>query len=135
MKFQSSTLVILGVAWGAVACVGGRDVEVSGKVTAPEGVTVGDALIVDFIDTLPEGSVDETPSRHRRMLHAVGAFKETVRLEADQVALWGLDDRDGDGHCTQGELWGRVPVAPIENNRATGVTLTLLAQPCPPLDE
>jgi len=135
MKVQNSMLVILGVALGAVGCVGGRDVEVSGKVTAPEGVSVEETLIVDFIDTLPEGSVGETPSRHRRLLHGLGEFKETVSLEADQVELWGLDDRDGNGHCTQGEAWGRVPSAPIENNRAAGITLILHAQPCPPLEE
>ena len=135
MKVRKSIWVVLvGAAFGAVGCAGGRDVEVSGKVVAAEGVSVGEMLIIDFIDTQPEGSGGETPAKTRRMLH-LGEFKETVSLEADQVELWGLDDRNGDGYCNAGEAWGRVPSAPVVNDRAEGITLTLLAQPCPPLDE
>jgi hypothetical protein len=132
---KSIMIVLVGVAFGAVGCAGGRDVEVSGKVSASEGVSVGERLVIDFIDTLPEGSEDETPTKHRRVLHGLGEFKETVSLESDQVELWALDDRDGDGLCTEGEAWGRVPSAPIVNDRAEGITLTLLDQHCPILND
>ena len=77
----------------------------------------------------------EAPPTTRRVIHGLGEFKETVSLEANEVELRGLDDRDGDGHCDDGEAWGRVPSAPIVQDRAQGITLTLLAQPCPPLEE
>jgi hypothetical protein len=132
---KSILLVLVGSALGAVGCAGGRDVEVSGVVSGPEGVSVGETLVIDFIDTLPEGSKGETPTTHRRVLHGLGEFKETVSLESDQVGLWGLDDRNGDGYCSEGEAWGRVSSAPIVNDRAQGITLMLLVQPCPPLNE
>ena len=135
MKIEKSMLVVLGVAWGAVGCAGGREVEVSGTVTAPASVSVGETLIIEFIDPLPEGSGGDTPRTHRITLHGLGEFKQTMTLVANEVELWGLDDRNNDGRCTEGEAWGRVPSAPIENDRAEGITLTLLDQPCPPLNE
>lgn len=127
-------VALVGAALGAVGCLESRDVEVSGKVIAPKSVSVGDTLVIDFIDPLPEGSVDETPTKQRRTLNGLGEFRETVSLIADEVDLYGLDDRDGDGRCGEGEAWGRVS-APIEHDRAEGITLMLRAQPCPPADE
>ena len=132
---KSIRLVLMGVGFGAVGCVGGRDVEVSGTVFTPEGVSVGESLVVDFIDTLPEGSEGATPPTHRRTLRGLGEFKETVPLEADELSLWGLDDRNRDGYCSAGEAWGRVTSAPIVHDRADRIRLMLLDQPCPPLDE
>lgn len=127
-------LAVLGTALAAVGCLESRDVEVSGRVIAPKSVSVGDTLVIDFIDPLPEGSVDETPSKHRTTLGGLGEFKERVSLVSDQVELLGIDDRDGDGGCTEGEAWGRVS-APIEHDRAEGITLMLLMLPCPSLGE
>ena len=122
------------LAFSAGGCSGNRDVEVSGKLTAANSVSVGDRVVVDFFDVLEEGSVGETPDSHRVVLSGLGEFKQTVSLEADQVDIRALDDKNGDGLCSEGEAWGRV-TAPIEKDKATGVTLMLEAQPCWALDE
>jgi hypothetical protein len=128
---------MVGTLWFALVaggCNAGRDVEVSGELTAPSSLSVGGALLIDFIDGLEEGSMGERPNAQRTRLSGLGEFKETVSLEGDQVLIRALDDQDGDGRCSVGEAWGQV-YAPIEKDRAAGVRLMLAAQPCPPLDE
>jgi len=130
------SLVVGIVGFGCVVggCSAGRDVQVSGKVTAPSSLSVGDRLVIDFIDGLEEGSGGTRPKSQRAALNGLGEFSETVSLEADQVLLRALDDRDGDGRCSPGEAWTQQ-YAPIEQDKVVGVRLVLAAQPCPPLDE
>jgi hypothetical protein len=130
MVGKSMLSALVGAALATVGCLGTRDVEVSGKVIAPKSVSVGETLVIDFIDHLPAGSA----GAHRKTLQGLGEFKERVSLEADIVDVVGLDDRDGDGRCSDGEAWGRVS-ALVEHDRAEGITLMLLAQPCPATGE
>ena len=44
------------LAFGVAGCSSARDVEVSGKVSAPSSLTVGDKVVIDFIDVVGEGS-------------------------------------------------------------------------------
>ncbi|HYP87711.1 MAG TPA: hypothetical protein VEQ59_06150 [Polyangiaceae bacterium] len=135
MKLDNwAVMAAMGLAFWAGGCSGKRDVEVSGELKAASNVSVGNRLVVDFFDVLPEGSEGATPDQHRVVLGSLGEFEQTVSLEADQVDIRALDDKDGDGLCSAGEAWGRAS-APIEQDKASGVTLVLEEQTCWALDE
>ena len=130
---SAKTLVVMG--WGclvlsATACSAGRDVEVSGKVTAPSSLAVGDKLAVDFMDVVGDGDEAETSIAHSMQLKALGDFKETVALEGDKVLVRAVDDRDDNGKCTAGEAWGETE-ANIVENQVQPITLTLGTAACP----
>ncbi|HKY40079.1 MAG TPA: hypothetical protein VJN18_29290 [Polyangiaceae bacterium] len=132
MNYNKSLVAVGWVCLGlnALACSSGRDVEVSGKITAPSSVTVGDKLAVDFLDVVGEGDTVEKSVAHSMELQALGDFKETVALEGDKVIVRAIDDRDDDGKCSAGEAWGETE-ADIVENKVEAVTLTLGTAPCP----
>src|SRR5690349_20016338 len=65
------------LAFGVVGCSSARDVEVSGKVSAPSSLTVGDKVVIDFIDVVGEGSEEKQTVAHTIALAKLGDFKET----------------------------------------------------------
>jgi hypothetical protein len=114
----------------AAGCAAGRDVEVSGQVSAASSVTVGNKLVIDFIDVVGDGGSAEQSIAHTTELQRLGEFKETVLLEGDQVLIRAVDDTNGDGKCSQGEAWGEVHAA-IENGKAEAAMLMLGLSACP----
>lgn len=122
------------LAFGVVGCSSARDVEVSGKVSAPSSLTVGDKVVVDFIDVVGEGSEEERTVAHVSQLSKLGEFKETVPLEGDRVLIRAIDDRDGNGECSAGEAWGEVQ-AEISENKVEAASLTLSTAACPAVVE
>lgn len=126
-------LVVAGVvclALNVAACSAGRDVEVSGKVTAPSSVTVGEKLVIDFVDVVGEGEEQEKTVAHTTELEALGDFSETVSLEGDKLIVRAIDDRDGDGKCSAGEAWGEA-AADIKDDKVSAITLALSTAACP----
>ncbi|RYZ08448.1 MAG: hypothetical protein EOO73_08355 [Myxococcales bacterium] len=111
-------------------CSSARDVEVSGRVTAPSALAVGGALVIDFIDVVGEGRATERTVVHRAELSGLGELEANVMLEGDQVLVRVIDDRDGDGECSLGEAWGETH-APVEDDEASDVSLMLGAKACP----
>lgn len=128
---------VVGVGYmGLVAagCSSGRDVEVSGKISAPSSVTTGDKLVVEFIDVVGEGDALERSVAHSLEMDAPGDFTETVALEGNKLIVRAIDDRDGDGKCTAGEAWGETEADVVED-KVEAVTLTLGAAACPAAEE
>jgi hypothetical protein len=131
MNHRKSLLVgVVGFALCAVGCSSGRDVEVSGKLTAPSTLSVGDKLVIDFIDVVGEGMDAKQSLASTTELKTLGDFKETVSLEGDEVLIRAIDDRDGDGKCTAGEAWGETH-APVTQDKAAAPMLTLGTAACP----
>ena len=131
MKVRKSWVAgVVGFALCAVGCSSGRDVEVSGKVTAPSTLSVGDEVVIDFIDVVGDGTDAKQTLASSAQLTALGDFKETVSLEGDQVLIRAIDDRDGDGKCTAGEAWGETHAA-VMTDKADAATLMLGMAPCP----
>lgn len=118
----------------ALGCSSGRDVEVSGKISAPSSVTTGNKLAIDFFDVVGEGEALEKSLAHSMEMEAPGDFKETVALEGDKVIVRAIDDRDGDGKCTAGEAWGEAEAEVVED-KVEAVTLTLGTAACPAAEE
>jgi hypothetical protein len=132
MHYRKS-LVVAGwvcLALNALACSSGRDVEVSGKVTAPSSLMVGDKLTIEFLDVVGEADTAERSVAHSMELQALGDFKETVALEGDKVIVRAIDDRNDDGKCSAGEAWGETEAA-IVADKVEAVTLLLGNAPCP----
>jgi len=131
MNYRKSVVVgLAGFALCAVGCSSGRDVEVSGKVTAPSTLAVGDKLVIDFIDVVGDGTDAKQHLASSAELKAPGEFDQTVSLEGDQVLVRAVDDRDGDGKCTAGEAWGEA-LAPVTQNKADTAMLMLGTAACP----
>lgn len=129
----------LPVAWlcltlGVSGCSSARDVEVSGSVTAPSSLQVGDRLVVDFIDVVGVGSQATQTIAAKAELNALGEFKQTIALEGDQLRIVVIDDRDGNGACSANEAWGETQ-AEINQNKAEAADLNLGMGPCPDLEE
>lgn len=122
------------LALAAVGCSSGRDVEVSGKISAPSSVTTGNKLAIQFIDVVGEGESLEKSVAHSMEMQAPGDFKETVALEGNKVIVRAIDDRDGNGECTAGEAWGEKEAEVVED-KVEAVTLTLGTAACPALEE
>jgi hypothetical protein len=121
------------LAFGVVGCSSARDVEVSGKVSAPSSLTVGDKVVIDFIDVVGVGVDEKRTVAHTTELANLGDFKETVPLEGDQVLIRAIDDRDGNGACSAGEAWGEVQAA-ISADKVEAASLTLSTAACPVVD-
>jgi len=131
MSYRNRTAVGLAcLALGMVGCSSARDVEVSGKVTAPSSLTVGDKVVIDFIDVVGVGSDATQSVAHTTQLASVGDFKETVALEGDQVLIRAIDDRDGNGACSAGEAWGETQ-AEVIDGKAVATDVALASTACP----
>jgi hypothetical protein len=113
-----------------LGCAAGHDVEVSGQVSAASSVTVGDKLVIDFIDVVGDGENAQQSIAHTTELQQLGEFKQRVSLEGDQVLIRAVDDTNGDGKCNEGEAWGEVHAA-IEGGKAEAAVLMLGLSACP----
>jgi hypothetical protein len=131
MSYRNRAAVgLVCFAFVAVGCSSARDVEVSGKVTAPSSLAVGDKVVIDFIDVVGAGADAKQSVAHTTQLASLGDFKETVALEGDQVLIRAIDDRDGNGACSAGEAWGETR-AEIQDGKAAATSLLLGTTACP----
>lgn len=127
-------LFVVGSAWFAfstLACSSARDVEVSGKVTAPSTLGVQGDVLVEFLDVTGEGAAIEKEVAHSVKLESLGDFEETVSLAGDKLIVRAINDRDGDGKCSAGEAWGEVEAAISAEDEVEPVTLSLAGAVCP----
>ena len=131
MNYRKTVVAgVVCLAFNALACSSGRDVEVSGKVTAPSSITVGDKVLVEFVDIVGEGDEAEKTVAGSTELKTLGDFKQTVSLEGDKLIVRAIDDRDGDGKCSAGEAWGESEAA-IKDDKVEPVSLALSNAACP----
>jgi hypothetical protein len=121
---------LLCVELGLLGCSAARDVEVSGEVTAASSVMVGDKVVIEFIDLVGDGPDAPSSVAHKTELKALGDFKEIVALEGDRVLIRAIDDRNGDGLCSEGEAWGQVQ-APVDQDKVEAASLMLGTAACP----
>ena len=126
--------VLIMALVGMVGCVlagcsGSREVEVKGEVTAPASVSVQGEVLVDFFDVVNEDDAPKSVSRI--VLDEPGPFTQKAELEGDTVRVRALNDRDGDGKCTEGEAWAEVDAPIGDDDSVAPITLTLANQACP----
>ncbi len=121
------TTALLGASLLA-GCSSGRDVKVTGEVTAPASVAVQGKIHVDFMDLADSENPEVAQTAE---LDQLGAFEETVSLEGDKVLVRAINDTDGNGACTEGEAWAEAEVEIADDDTATVPALTLSNAACP----
>jgi len=117
------------VALAAVGCSGGRDVDVSGSVSAQAGLSVSGPITVNFLDVVNE--TDPPKSAGTTTLDKPGDFDQKVSVSGETVRVFALVDANGDGKCTAGEAWAENDAAISSDDKVANVTLTLSAGSCP----
>jgi hypothetical protein len=123
-------VLLTGLAVSVVACGDTQEYEISGEVSAP--ATVGGPIALEFFELEGEGEEAERVSVKTVELSALGAFSEVVEAEADATLIaFALADTDGDGQCTEGELWAETEITPNEDGTVDAITLALAADSCP----
>lgn len=127
MSHKSFFALFLAGSFVAAGCSSGRDVDVSGSAAPAPGATTKGAVRVDVYDLADEANPKLVGTTK---LDATGKFSEKFNIEGDLVKLMAIDDADGDGACTAGELWGSVQVK-VTNDAVKGADIVLAALPCP----
>ena len=124
---NKTTLAIACLAtFVATGCAGTEEYEVSGQVTSVEAVS--GPITVEFF----EEADDERTSIKKITLETPGEFSETLEASSDAslVAL-ALVDSDGDGVCSDGELWAEQVIDPSEEGATMDFDLELASTACP----
>ena len=129
MKIASNMVWLVVVGTLSAGCSSSREVEVSGEVSAPATTEIDGDITLDFFDVREDG--EEAKSIHTVKLETVGSFKETVEVEGDSVRVRALNDRDGDGACTDGEAWAEANAKISDDDKVEPVSLELTNDPCP----
>ncbi len=127
MIFPGAVLSMLAIE--IAGCGAGRDVEVTGNVSAAATVQVQGPILLEFLDVLADG---QTPTvTHTMKLDALGAFTEKVPLEGKQVIVRAINDTDGNGACSAGEAWVEAKADISGDDKVGPVSLALVSAECP----
>jgi hypothetical protein len=111
----------------SVGCGASRDVEVSGEVSPPDGVTADGPVVVQFYDVSGE---EETLVDVITLEHA-GDFSKDVAVEGDALRIVAILDRDDDAACTDGEPWAELSTEILEDDTAKAVLELAEHATCP----
>lgn len=123
-SFFTLCIVALSVASG---CSSGRDVEVAGTAAPAPGLSTKGAVIVEVYDL---ADAEDPKLVGTTKLDAAGKFSSKFTVEGDSLRLRAIDDADGNGACSAGELWGSVEVK-VTNDAVKDAAIELMALPCP----
>ncbi|MHC4996580.1 MAG: hypothetical protein ACYTGQ_16160, partial [Planctomycetota bacterium] len=116
--------LLSGLALTAVACGDTQEYEITGEVSA--SAAVSGPISLEFFELEGEGEEAERVSVKTVELAALGSFSEVVEAEADATLIaFALADTDGDGKCTEGELWAETEITPAEDGTVEAIALPL----------
>lgn len=124
----------------AIACSGGRDVELSGTIAADATLAVDAPVKVEVYEvTTPEaGDAGTTSSTFELVdsltLKELGDFTKTVSVEGEKLHVVAYLDTDQNDGCTDGEAWGEADVEIEGDAVKAAVTVQIVAHAtCPVL--
>ncbi|MCC6647579.1 MAG: hypothetical protein IT374_18665 [Polyangiaceae bacterium] len=123
-SFFTLCFVALSAATG---CSSARDVEVTGTAAPAPGLSTKGAVIVEVFDL---ADAEDPKLVGTTKPDAAGKFGSKFTVEGDTLRLRAIDDADGNGGCTDGELWGAVEVK-VTDDAVKDATVELRALPCP----
>ena len=127
MIFPGAVLSMLAIE--IAGCGAGRDVEVTGSVSAAASVQVQGPIVLQFLDVLAD---DQKPAvAYTAKLNALGAFTQKVPLEGKQVIVRAINDTDGNGACSSGEAWVEAKADISGDDKVGPVSLALVSAECP----
>jgi len=129
MKKIAFTMITLFSAAALAGCTATQEVEVTGEITSAQ--TVAGPITLEFFEIAQDDEEAERESVHKVELDGLGEFAETVEVAEDaNIIIMALEDADGDGACTDGELWAEVEVTPKDDGTVDAVALDLTADTC-----
>lgn len=120
---------LVSVAALVAGCAGAEEYEVTGEVSSAQ--TVSGPISLEFFEVA--GDAATAPESVLKVeLAQLGKFSETVEVSADsKIMARALVDADGNGSCTEGELWAETTVQPKDDGTVAPLTLALAATACP----
>ena len=119
---------LVGTLATLVACGSGREVEVTGEVSAPASAQVQGEITIDFLEVVDD---DAPESIHTAKLATLGAFSEKVSVEGSSLLIRAINDKDGNGVCSAGEAWAEQEVPIKDDDTVDAVSLALGTTACP----
>jgi hypothetical protein len=129
MKKIALTMITLFSAAALAGCTATQEVEVTGEITSAQAVAGPIAL--EFFEVAPDDEEAERESVLQVELEGLGEFAETVEIAEDaNIVIVALEDADGDGACTDGELWAEAELTPNDDGTVDAGSLELTAAPC-----
>jgi hypothetical protein len=130
---NKATMTIASLIAGAMmmtACSNAEPVDVSGELTSSE--SIDSPILVDFFEVDAEDSAAERESVFQVTVDGLGPIAETVEADPELTLIaHALVDDDGDGACTEGEIWGETELTRNEDGTIAEFVVDLKAQPCP----
>jgi len=129
MKTYTLAVFSLCAVATVVGCDAARDVEVTGEVSSSQ--TIAGPIALSFYEVEKDAEDAERVLIKTAELAALGAFSETIEVAEDVVIVVALADDNGDGLCTDGELWGEAQQEVSEDDTVDAFALELRADPCP----
>ncbi|MBW2457578.1 MAG: hypothetical protein JRI68_23935 [Deltaproteobacteria bacterium] len=129
MKKIALTMITLISAAALAGCTATQELEVTGEITSAQ--SVAGPIALEFFEIAQDDEEAERESVHKVELEGLGSFTETVEIAEDaNIVIVALEDGDGDGACTDGELWAELEVTPNDDGTVDAVALELAAAPC-----
>jgi hypothetical protein len=111
-------------------CSSGEDYQVTGEVSSAQAVS--DPIVVEFFEADATDATIAPTSVKKIQLDALGSFDETINVDpASKILVRAIADADGDGACTEGELWAEASALPKDDGTVDALTLDLAATACP----
>ncbi len=129
MKKIALTMITLFSAAALAGCTPTQEVEVTGEITSAQ--TVAGPIALEFFEIAQDDEEAERESVHEVELDGLGSFTETVEVAEDaNIIVFALEDANGDGACTDGELWAEAEITPNDDGTVDAVALALIAASC-----
>ncbi len=131
---NSAKIMIATLVTGSMliaGCSSGEPVDVSGKLTSSESIS--SPILVDFFEVDAANAEAERESIFQVTIDALGPIAETVEADPELTLIaHALVDSDGDGACTEGEVWGETELTRNDDGTVAEFVVDLKAQACPP---
>jgi hypothetical protein len=127
---NTTKIIVAAFAMASLyGCAGTEEYEVTGEVASAQ--TVSGPIALQFfeledVDDAARVSIKES------QLDAPGTFSETVEATSGaSIIVSALVDDDGDGACSEGELWAEQALEPDDDGVFPAAQLTLTNAACP----
>jgi len=127
---NTTKIIVAAFAMGMLyGCAGTEEYEVTGEVASAQAVS--GPITLRFFE-LEAADDAERVSLAETQLDAPGTFTETVEATSGaSIIVSALVDSDGDGACSEGELWAEQTLEPDAEGLLPAAQLTLAGVACP----
>lgn len=130
---NSAKILIASLIAGSLAMVGcssAEELEVTGELSSTESISGPIAL--EFFEVDSADASAERESVLQVTVDGLGPVTQTVEADPELTLIaQALVDADGDGACTEGEIWGETELTKNDDGTLAPFIVAMKAQPCP----